>query len=119
MYFRQASIEKKNFYLNLFDKHKNNIKKAWININLFLGKKTGQSHCKSMTVNGVELTDPFHIANHFNDYFVSLSEKLVKKVPKTNDNSLIYLGLSFSDLFYLYPTTSQEVQKTISGLKTK
>ena len=40
-YFCQVSIEKKNFYLNLFDKHKNNIKKTWININLLLGKKLG------------------------------------------------------------------------------
>ena len=55
-------------------------------------KKTGQSHRKSMTVNGVELTDPLDITNHFNDYFVSVAEKLVKKVPKTNDNPLINLG---------------------------
>ena len=41
-----------------------------------------------MTVNGVELTDPLDIANHFNDYFVSVAEKLVKKVPKTNDVDL-------------------------------
>ena len=72
-----------------------------------------------MTVNGVELTDSFDIANHFNDYFVSVAKKLVKKVPKTNDNRLIYLGPSFSDSFYLYPITSQETQKIISGLKTK
>ena len=111
MYFRQVSIEKQNFYLNLCDKHKNNNKKIWININLLLGKKTGQSDCKSMTVNGVELTDSLHIANHFNDYFVSVAKKLVKKVPKTNDNPLIYLGPSFSDSFYLYPITSQEIQK--------
>ena len=42
----------------------------------------------------------------------------MKKVPKTNDDRLIYLGPSSSDSFYLYPTT-QEIQKIISGLKTK
>ena len=72
-----------------------------------------------MTVNGVELTDPLDIANHFNDYFVSVAEKLVRKVPKTNDKPLIYLGASFSDSFYFYPTTSQEIQNIISGLKIK
>ena len=82
-------------------------------------KKTGQLHCKSMTVNGVELTDPFDIADHFNDYFVSEAEKLVKKIPKTNVNPLIYLCPSFSDTFYLKPTTLKETQKIISGLKTK
>ena len=55
-----------------------------------------------MTANGVELTDSLDIANHFNDYFVSVAEKLVKKVPKTNNNPLIYLGLTLSDSFYLY-----------------
>ena len=35
-----------------------------------------------MTVNGVEWTDPLEIANHFNDYFVSVAEKLVKKFQK-------------------------------------
>ena len=72
-----------------------------------------------MTVNGMELTDPFDIGNHFNDYFVSVAEKLKKKVSKTNVNPLIYLGPSFSDSFNLYPTISQEIQKNISGLKTK
>ena len=72
-----------------------------------------------MTMNKVELMDPLDYANHFNDYFVSVAKKLVKKVPKTNDNQLIYLGPSFSDSFYLYPITSQEIQQIISGLKTK
>ena len=44
-----------------------------------------------MTVNGEELMDPLDIANHFYDYFASVAEKLVKKVPKTNNNLLIYL----------------------------
>ena len=70
-----------------------------------------------MTVNGVELTDPLNIVNHFNDHFVSVAEKLVKKVLKTNNNPLIYLGPSFSDSFYLYPTTSQEIQKDSFWLK--
>ena len=70
-----------------------------------------------MTVNGVELADSLDIVSNFNDYFVSVTEKLVKKVPKTNDNPLIYLGPSFSYSFYVYPTISQEIQKIISGLK--
>ena len=53
-----------------------------------------------MTVNGVELMDPLDIANYFNDYFVRVTEKLVKKVPKTNNNPLIYFGSSFFDSFY-------------------
>ena len=58
-----------------------------------------------MTVNGVEPTDFLDIANHFNDCFVSVAEMLVKKVPKTNNNPLIYLSPSFSDSSYLYSTT--------------
>ena len=38
LYFRQVSIEKKNFYPNLFDKHKNNIKKQGLILMYYLEK---------------------------------------------------------------------------------
>ena len=118
-YFRKVAIEKQNYFKNLFTKHKNDIKKTWHSINLLLGKEQKQSGCKIISAEGKDLTEPFEIANHFNNYFSTVAENLVKKIPSTNTNPSSFLGPNLSNSFYLYPTTPQEIKKIISSLQTK
>ena len=84
-----------------------------------LGKEKKQSCCKLITANGKDLTEPVEIANHFNDYFLTVAENLIQKIPKTNANPLSFLGPNLSDSFYLYPTTPQEIQTIISSIQNK
>ena len=78
-YFRKVAIEKQNYFKNLFTKHKNDIKKTWHSINLLLGKEKKQSGCKIISAEGRDLTEPIEIANHFNNYFSTVAENLVKR----------------------------------------
>ena len=98
-YFHKIVSEKQNYFKNLFTIHKNDIKKTWHSINLL----------PLITANGKDLTEPVEIANHFNDYFSTVAENLIQKIPKTNANPLSFLGPNLSDSFYLYPTTPQEI----------
>ena len=118
-YFRKVAIEKQNYFKNLFTKHKNDIKKTWHSINLLLGKEKKQSGCKIISAEGRDLTEPIEIANHFNNYFSTVAENLVKKIPSTHTNPSSFLGPNLSNSFYLYPTTPQEIKKIISSLQTK
>ena len=110
-YFRKVSIEKQNYFKNLFTKHKNDIKKTWHSIKLLLGKDKKQLGCKIISAEGKDLTEPVEIANHFNNYFSTVAENLVKKIPSTNINPSSFLGPNLSNSFYLYPTTPQEIKK--------
>ena len=65
------------------------------------------------------MTEPVEIANHFNNYFSTVAENLVKKIPSTNTNPSSFLGPNLSSSFYLYPTTLQEIKTIISSLQTK
>ena len=85
-YFCKVAIEKQNYLKNLFTKHKNDSKKTWHSINLLLGKEKKQSGCKIISAEGRDLTEPIEIANHFNNYFSTVAENLVKKIPSTNTN---------------------------------
>ena len=118
-YFRKVAIEKQNYFKNLFTKHKNDIKQTWHSINLLLGKEKKQSGCKIISAEGRDLTEPIEIANHFNNYFSTVAENLVKKIPSTNTNPSGFLGPNLSNSFYLYPTTPQEIKKITSSLQTK
>ena len=118
-YFRKVAIEKQNYFKNLFTKHKNDIKKTWHSINLLLGKEQKQSSCKIISAEGKDLTEPVEIANNFNNYFSTVAENLVKKIPRSNTNPSSFLGPNLSNSFYLYPTTPQKIQKIISSLQTK
>ena len=113
-YFRIVAIEKQNYFKNLFTKHKNDIKKTWHSIHLLLGKEKKQSGCKIISAEGKDLTEPVEIANHFNNYFSTVAENLVKKIPSTNTNPSSFLGPNLSYSFYLYPTTPKEIKKNYS-----
>ena len=65
------------------------------------------------------MTKSVEIANHFDNYFSTVAENLVKKIPSTNTNPSSFLGPNLSNSFYLYPTTPQEIKKIISSLQTK
>ena len=110
-YFPKVAIEKQNYFKNLFTKHKNDIKKTWHSINLLLSKEKKQSGCKIISAEGKDLTEPVEIANHFNNYFLTVAENLVKKISSTNTNPSSFLGPNLSNSFYLYPTTQQEIKK--------
>jgi len=61
--------------------NKNNLKGTWRIINQLIDKKK-QNHTFSISVNGSVITDKVSIASHFNSYFTSVADNLLKIIEK-------------------------------------
>ena len=70
-------------------------------------------------MNGAFLTDERQIANKFNNYFSSIADNLVKKIPNSFTHFTYYLGNSFKNSIFLKPTSPQEIAQIVATLKPK
>ena len=68
-----------------FQKHAKNSKETWNKINQILNNKKSGSDNIYLSENGIIITDPKQVANQFNNYFVTVAEKLTKKIGQTNN----------------------------------
>ena len=68
-----------------FQKHAKNSKETWNKINQILNNKKSGSDNIYLSKNGIIITDPKQVANQFNDYFVTVAEKLTEKIGQTNN----------------------------------
>ena len=63
------------------------------------------------------VTDPVNIANNFNDYFLTVADKIIKQIPRNPGSPLKYLNFSKNSSFFISPKTPDEVSKIIHSLK--
>ena len=83
---------KTNYYRNEFEKYKDNIKKSWQTINQILNRDKCTSKFPShVIVNNAKVRDRKEIANHFNDYFSKIGEKLSDRISSNDSNYKDYL----------------------------
>ena len=68
--------------------------------------------------NGQEITETQNIAETFSKYFAEIGDKLASDIPNVSKSPLEYIDSQSSDSFYIYPTTSYEIEREIMGLKT-
>ena len=61
---------------------------------------------------------PKDIAEHFNDYFTSISKELQKHIPPAKRNFFDYLKNPIAELFILTPTTPEEITDLIKTLSS-
>lgn len=67
-------------------------------------QNTNLNHFTNHTLSiGRSVTNPKDIAESFNNYFISISQGLQKKLPPTKEKAV-------SKTFFLFSTTSEEVQ---------
>ena len=69
-----------------------------------------------MNIDNKTTSDNFIIANHFNRFFMSIAEKLLKKNPKTKKTFSSFLRKKNTKALFLSPTTA-EVIKTFNSNK--
>ena len=65
------------------------------------------------------ITDVKDIANEFNYYFANIGINLAKSIPENHQKFTEYLSNPQTHSFYLFPTTSQEIEIEISELNPK
>ena len=108
---------KENYFTNKFNSCKNNAKLTWNTINSVIRSKS-----KDLTIN---LTDEFNnpinkeeVPNKFVDYFTNIATKLSSELPISEQNATSYLTDRIQNSFVYIPSSSLEIMKTITDLKS-
>ena len=111
---------KSDYYINLIEKHKYDMKKTWSILNSVVGKDSSkQSFPNTFIVNGKSITDKRLIANEFNNFFSEIGYQTGLNVPKTSINFDKYLINQNYPTMFLRPVSSDTVINTTLSLKSK
>ena len=113
-------MQKKQYFANLFDHVKNNVKNTWKVINSVLGRKKGKQLFK-LRINGEDIKDEVKIADEFNNYFSNVASNLVKKIPndKIRKNYKDYLPPRTKSSLFFKSTNPAEILKLLKALPPK
>ena len=75
------NLAEKEYYHDLFEAHKGNLKKSWDIIKGIINKKQSSSNSSEFIINGQKTSDKEHIANAFNRYFTNVGKSFNDKLP--------------------------------------
>ena len=108
-------ISKKRHYIEKFEQTQGNVKKTWSLINEVMNKnKSNKNFPNTFTYNENEITDPYEIANKFNEYFANVGPKLAGKVPSSSLTFKSFLdNQNHYESFFVDPATEDEVEREL------
>ena len=111
---------KQAYYDKYFEKKWNNIKNSWKGIKSLIFVKTKASSLPTVLSleNGNTITNPYDIANTFNNYFVSIAETTKRSIKYSHKHFSDYLSNESSSTIFLQPTDKEEVANIISSLNS-
>lgn len=114
-------LAKKLYYMNCFNKYKNDIKMTWKTIKGILNKRNQvKEYPEYFTINQKELRDKKAIANEFNGYFINIGVNLARSVTAPVGKSFKdYLTSPVTRSFKFKNTEVSDVIKVIDNLKNK
>ena len=69
-----------------------------------------------MLINGKFTSDSKIVANSFNQYFISVAQKLVEKMKPSKNDFKVFLPISNLNSIFLDPVTPEEVNDIIANL---
>ena len=107
----------KQAYYDKFDKNWNNIKNTWKGIKSLISLKTNASSVPIVLSlgNGDTITNPYNIANTFNNYFASIAETTKIIIKYSHKHFPDYLLNESSSTVFLQPTVKEEIANIISS----
>ena len=107
-------ISKKEYYNNYFFDNIYDSKKIWKGVKQIVNFKppTSVKHIE-LRVNDRKIASPIEVANAFNTYFSSIGNDLTKSIP-IEKSPVEYLHNPVCDSFFIYPTTTDEIENEIS-----
>ena len=111
---------KQAYYDKYFEKKWNNIKNSWKGIKSLIFVKTKASSLPTVLSleNGNTITNPYDIANTFNNYFVSIAETTKRSIKYSHKHFSDYLSNESSSTIFLQPTDKEEIANIISSLNS-
>ena len=107
---------KENYYKKYFESNWNNVKIIWKGTKSII---TFKNITSSVTISQREnlITNPYDIANIFNNYFSSVSDTAKKNIIKySNKHFSDYLHNQCSNSIFIQPIDSEETANIISNL---
>ena len=111
---------KQAYYDKYFERNWNNIKNTWKGIKSLISLKTVASSVPTVLSldNGDTITNPYDIANTFNNYFASIVETTKKSTKYSYKHFSDYLSNESSSTIFLQPTDKEEIANIISSLNS-
>ncbi len=111
---------KTQYYSQLIEDNKFNMKKMWQILNKSIGKQNDKSTFpSSFTINNVQTSDKHKITEGFNKYLSEIGFKTSQNVPISPQNYTHYLPDPVVHSMYLEPITENTVILTAQKLKSK
>ena len=110
----------KNYYINLLEQEKNNVKGTWKILNTIIRKgKRSSNYPDSFKHNGATVKNKKDIANGFNDFFVKVGPNLAKCIKKPEGSSDIadYLGSYNRNTMFLNGVEEREITEIVKNCK--
>ena len=110
---------KQAYYDKYFERNWN-IKNTWKGIKSLIFLKTVASSVPTVLSldNGDTITNPYDIANTFNNNFASIAETTKKSIKYSHKHFSDYLSNGSSSTIFLQPTNKEEIANIISSLNS-
>ena len=107
---------KQAYYDRYFERNWNNIKNTWKEIKSLISLKTVASRIPTVLSlnNGDTITNPYDIANTFNNYFACIAETTKKSIKYSHK----YFSKESDSTIFLQPTDKEEIANIISSLNS-
>ena len=111
----------KEYYSNLLEESKQNIKETWKIVNKLLNKKSTKnpSYSSEYKNNGSTIPGNKNIAEHFNQFFVNIGPTLAKNILKCSSKYKSFLGDRVEETVFLNPVTDDELLTIVHKCKSK
>ena len=111
---------KQTYYDKYFLKSWNNIKNTRKGITSLISLKTKASSVPVVLSleNGDTISNPYDIANTFNNYFASIAETTKRSKKYSHKHFSDYLSNESSSTIFLQPTEQKEIANIISSLNS-
>ena len=111
---------KQAYYDRYFEKNWKSIKNTWKGIKSLISLKTVAASIPTVLSldNGDTVTNPYDIANTFNNYFASIAETTKKSIKYTHKHFSDYLSNESDSTIFLQPTDKEEIANIISSLNS-
>ena len=112
-------VSKKQYYNDYFHANRSN-PKIWTGIKRIITLRPKCNHApKKINNKNTDITEPKAIANAFNNFFAKIGNDIANSVPNTNFSPQQYLNKQRYDTFYLFPTSTSEIETEISAINVR
>ena len=118
---KMIRIAKKQYYENVFEKYKADMKKTWETIKKVIDPSSKDNeYPEEFLINNQNINNPELIANKFNNYFINIGPDLARKIPAIQNASFEDYLTPTNELNFQFNSVDESLVSTIiDKMKTK